>query len=312
MADLVFGNPVYLWFFLSLPALIVVHFYTLRYAKGHAFEFANFAALARVARVPVISKNLTLLVIRMFTLSCIILAVSGTIVWYSGLSSGRDFVLAVDVSSSMLASDYEPNRLEAAKAAALSFLDNVPAQTRVGVVNFAGTAFVALRPTDDFLKVKDAVNALEVQRVGGTDIGEAIVTSSNLVSSEDKGNVVILLTDGRSNVGVAPFEAVNYANDNHVAVYTIGVGTEKGGVLEGVESVVLSLDEPILQEIASRTSAKYYRAENADELSKAYKEIADVSVQSISLDLTIPLVLVALLASLTDWFLVNTRYRRIP
>jgi len=310
--DLVFNSPVYLWFFLSLPALIVVHFYTLRYAKGHALEFANFAALARVARTPVLSKNITLLVMRMFTLSCIILAVSGAVFWYSGLSSGKDFVLAIDTSSSMLAADFEPNRLEVAKSSALEFLEKIPPKTKVGVVSFSGTAFVALRPSDDFFKVKQAVNSIEVQQVGGTDLGEAIVTSSNLVSSEEKENAVILLTDGRSNVGLQPFEAVNYANDNHVSVYTIGVGTEAGGLLEGTEHVVLTLDETTLKEIASRTNAQYFKAETVEELKDAYKEIANVSVQKISLELTMPLILIALLASLIDWFLINTKHRRIP
>jgi len=310
--NLIFNNPVYLWFFLSLPALIIVHFYTLRYAKGHALEFANFAALARVARTPVLSKNITLLVMRMFTLSCIILAVSGTVLWYSGLSSGKDFVLAIDTSSSMLAADFEPNRLEVAKISALEFLENIPSKTKVGVVSFSGTAFVALRPTDDFFKIKQAVNSIEVQQVGGTDLGEAIVTSSNLISSEEKENAIILLTDGRDNVGVQPFEAVNYANDNHVNVYTIGVGTEAGGLLEGTEHVVLTLDETTLKEIASRTNGKYYRAKTVGQLNKAYKEIADVSIQKVSLELTMPLILIALLASLIDWFLINTKHRRIP
>lgn len=310
--NIVFNQPVYLWFFLSLPALIIVHFYTLRYAKGHALEFANFAALARVAKTPVLSKNLTLLVIRMFTLSCIILAVSGTIVWYSGMSTGKDFVLAIDASSSMLATDYEPTRLEVAKDTALKFLEKVPEKTRIGVVRFSGTAFVALRPTEDMLKVKDAIQSVEVQQVGGTDLGEAIITSSNLVSSEDKENSVILLTDGRSNIGIEPFEAINYANDNHVSIYAIGVGTEEGGLLEGTENVILSLDEPTLKEIATRTNGKYYRAKTVEELNKAYEEIANVTLQRVSLNLTPPLILIALLASLTDWFLVNIRHRRIP
>jgi len=312
MASVIFTHPVYLWFFLSLPVLIIIHFYSLRYARGHALEFANFAALARVAKTPVVSKNLTLLTMRMFTLSCVILAVSGTVVWYSGLSTGKDFVLAIDTSSSMLSTDYAPTRLESAKQAAITFLDEIPPNTKVGVVSFAGTAFISLRPTSDFSKVREAINALEVQKIGGTDLGEAIVTSSNLVSSEAKSNAVILLTDGRSNVGIEPFEAINYANDNHINIYTIGVGTVEGGLLEGSEKVVLSLDEDSLKEIASRTSGSYYSADTAEKLRSAYKEVANVSSQDVSFNMTIPLILVALIALLTDWFLVNTRYRRIP
>lgn len=309
--EVMFEHAIYLWFFLSLPLLIIVHFFTLRYAQGKSLEFANFAALARVARTPLLSKNLTLLVIRMFTLSCIVLAVAGTTIWYSGLAAQSDFVLALDTSSSMLADDYTPNRLGAAKKAATDFINGLPERTKVGLVSFAGTAFVLQRPTEDFLKLKDKIDTLEIQTVGGTDIGEAIITAANLISTEKEGNAVVLLTDGRSNVGIQPFEAANYANDNHVTLYTIGVGTEEGGAIEGT-SLVLSLDEESLKDMAARTGGQYFRAKTEEELKEAYEEITKASIKEISWTLTSSLILLALLASLLDWFLVNTRYRRIP
>ncbi len=313
MAEIVINNPQYLWFFLCLPLLIIVHFYTLRYAKGYALEFANFAALARVAKTPILSKNITLLIARMISLSCIVLAISGTTIWFEGPSTGKDYVLAIDISSSMLAQDYYPTRLSVAKDAAKGFLDELPPRTKVGLVSFAGTSFILMKPTNKLEDVREAIDSIAVQKAGGTDLGEAIVTSTNVLSQSDKEQAIILLTDGRTNVGIQPFEAINYANAHHVNVYTIGVGTPKGGTIEGIKDVVvLSLDELTLKEIAEKTNGAYFKVENPEELKEAYRSIAKVTIQKQSIDLTLILIIVALVISLIDWFLLNTKYRRIP
>jgi len=154
MAEITFGNPIYLWFFLSIPALAIVHLIGLKLIKRRALEFGNFAALERVAKRPFIPKNYILLGIRIATLSFLILAISGTTFWYFGRSSDFDFVLAIDASSSMLAGDFLPSRLNAAVETAKDFVDSISSRAKVGVVSFAGTSFVEQAPTEDFSKVK--------------------------------------------------------------------------------------------------------------------------------------------------------------
>lgn len=309
--EITFTHPIYLWAFISVPIVIIVHLITLKYIKGKALEFANFPALTRVAKKTKISRNIGLLIIRIFTLSSIILAVSGTVVHYFGQGSEFDFILAIDASSSMSTDDIEPNRLEAAKESAMLFVDSVPFDTKIGVISFSGTSYVEEAPTKDSSKVKKAINDIKSKRVGGTDLGEAIITASNLLLMEKKAKGVILLTDGRSNVGVSTSEGIDYANDNDVIVNTIGLGTKEGGVIP-YTNVTLTIDEEELKKIASETNGKYYKAVDKESLSDAYKEIALSDKKKLSIDTTMGLMLITLILLIIDLVLMNTRYRIIP
>ena len=146
--------------------------------------------------------------------------------------------------------------------------------------------------------------------MGGTDLGEAIVTSVNLLLNSEKGKSIILLTDGQSNVGVPIVDAVEYANIKHVTIYTIGVGTEEGGSYIG--DVVLKLDEEVLRSIAVSTEGNYYRAEDQESLDEAYNEIAHLTETKIKSDLSITFLIIAFLLLLVEWLLINTKYRTIP
>ncbi len=321
MAEITFSNPQFLWFFLSIPILFALHYISLKYIKRRALEFANFTALERVTKRPVLSKNYLLLLIRIGTLAFLILSVAGTTFWYFGQSSDFDFVLAIDASSSMLAGDFEPSRLSAAKETALEFVNSISSKVKIGVVSFAGTSYVEQRLTDDLSEVREVLGEINIKPIGGTDLGEAIITASNLLLaaekkddlfvSEEEANIIILITDGRSNVGVPIQEAIDYANTNHITVHTIGMGTEEGGIFAEA-NVVLSLDEEELKNIASLTNGNYYKAIDGSSLKKAYSEIATSTRKKLSINLTIPLMLLALLSLFVDWGLINTKYSIIP
>jgi Ca-activated chloride channel family protein len=216
MITLIFTNPFYLWLLASIPLLIVTHFFVLGYLKRRAVKFANFEAIKRVTgtkfelkNVRTISKNRFLLIIRIFVLLFLIFSIAGPVLWYSGQSSEFDFVIAIDASSSMLADDFIPYRLDAARKASSLFVESLKAKTRVGVVSFAGTSFVELDLTDNMKKTEEAINGIRIKRVGGTDIGGAITTSSNLLLREENARVIILLTDGQSTVGTPVDELLN-------------------------------------------------------------------------------------------------------
>jgi len=309
--EIIFKNPIYLWFLLSIPVLVVSHFITLTKIRGRVLQFANFTAIARITGMQPQQKNLLLLLTRILALVFIVLAVSETIVWYTGKTSESDFVLAIDASSSMLAEDLKPNRIEAAKEAALLFVDSVPSRSRIAIVSFSGTSFVKQTLTKDKEILKETLHNLAIEPIGGTDIGDAITTGTNLLTLSEKGKAIVLLTDGRSNVGMNPSQAVEYANKNNLNIYTIGIGTEEGGSPKGV-NVTLTLDEETLKIIANETDGKYYKAESNEELKNVYKEIAYSTEKRLSLDLTIYLMLLALLTIFLDWGLVSTKYRRIP
>ncbi len=318
--EIVFNQPGFLWFLLAIPILIITHLLTLKYSKTKALKFSNFEAIDRVTKEEVLSKpyrgllrnkNVILLIMRIVALSSLILAVSGTVLWYEGRTTDFDFILAIDASSSMLADDLFPNRLEATKTAATLFLDNLASKSKVGLVTFSGTSFVNQKPTEGIPLLKKAVNNITVSKIGGTDLATAIITSSNLLIGSEKGKVIVLLTDGQSNVGAPVEEGISYANKDNVRVHTIGVGTEEGGRFLGVD-IISRLDEKTLKKIAELTGGEYFRADNKEGLVNAYNEIAGLNTRKMRLNLSLGLMLIALVILSTEWILINTKYRTIP
>lgn len=314
-----FTKPLYLWFLLTIPILFLAHFLTLKHSKIKALKFANFDAIARVVEGHKLTKpffgfknkDILLITIRIFTLLFITLALAGTLLWYEGQSSSFDFVLAIDASSSMLADDFTPNRFDAAKRAASLFVDSLTGDANIGIVSFAGASFVDLKPTNDLLEVKQAILDVSIKSASGTDLGQAIITSTNLLTGEKRAKSVILLTDGQSNVGIPVQEGIDYANKYGVSVNTMGMGTEQGGKLYGL-NFTTTIDEPMLQGIASSTGGNYYRVKSEQSLKQSYKEIATSSKEKLSLNLSWVFMLLAFVVLFLEFGLTNTRYRTIP
>lgn len=311
--EVTFVNPIYLWFLVSIPFLILTHFFTLKYVKRRAMRFANFEAISRVTGGQALSKNISLLFIRMFTLLFLILSAAGTILWYKGQSSDYNYVLAIDASGSMLANDIEPNRLEAAKDAAVLFVDNLKSRAKIGVVSFSGVGSVEQKLIEDYTTTKETIRNIQIKTIHGTAIGDALVSSSNLLVTEEKAKLIILLTDGRENI--AGEEEINkvidYLKEGHITVNTIGVGTTAGGTLPGIE-MISTIDEPMLMKIAETTGGKYYRAEKKEDLEGIYKAIATSTEANLPVNLSIPFMLAALALLFLEWGLINTKYRTIP
>ncbi len=195
---------------------------------------------------------------------------------------GIDVVLAIDVSGSMLAEDFKPNRLESAKETALEFIDNRP-NDRIGLVVYEGEAYTQAPLTTDHLLLHDLFDQVESGKVSpGTAIGSGLITAVNrLRESDAKSKVIVLLTDGVNNSGdIDPLTAAQIAKEFNIRVYTIGVG--KNGMapypvqtLFGtqMQQMPVEIDEQLLTEIANNTDGKYFRARNEKELSFIYDEI---------------------------------------
>ncbi len=222
-----------------------------------------------------------------------------------------DFALAIDASASMLAQDYQPNRLSAAKDAAEMFIDTLPEGTKVGILSFSGTGFVNQELTDSKYDVRAAIDNVDIMIAGGTAIGEAIVSSTDMLLQGKKKKAIVLLTDGENNIGISIDEALSYTKRFGVAVDTIAVGTEEGAVI-GNTTFYVGVDTETLERIANETHGRFFWASNEQELSDAFRAIAIGTDQPISLDLTSYLMVIALLLFLAELVLVNTKYRTIP
>ena len=196
---------------------------------------------------------------------------------------GIDIILAMDISSSMKAEDFKPNRLEAAKKVALNFINNRN-NDRIGIVIFSKSAITLCPPTFDYNVVKNFVKSLKSGIIDdGTAIGTAIAEGAiRLSKSKTKSKIIILLTDGINNSGnIDPLTAAKTAALLGIKVYTIGVGSIGKVPYPIVDpifgkryvSVDISLDEKILKSIADITGGKYFRATNQKKLEEIYREI---------------------------------------
>ncbi|MCB0516253.1 MAG: VWA domain-containing protein [Chitinophagales bacterium] len=198
-------------------------------------------------------------------------------------SEGIDIVMALDISGSMLARDFEPDRLEAAKATVENFIDERESD-RIGLVVFAGESFTQCPLTTDHQVLKKLCSELRSGLVEeGTAIGLGLATSVNrLRESDAKSKIIILLTDGENNKGnVDPVTAANIAQTYGIKVYTIGVGT-RGKAPYPTQDIFgrtimqyqeVNIDEDLLREIARITGGKYFRATDNKSLTQIYDEI---------------------------------------
>lgn len=227
-------------------------------------------------------------------------------------TEGIDIILALDVSTSMLARDFTPDRINAAKDIAIRFVAERPSD-RIGVVVFAGESYTQCPVTTDRATLVNLIKEIECGLIeDGTAIGNGLATAvARLKDSDAKSKVIILLTDGVNNSGeISPKMAAEIAKTYGIRVYTIGVGamgtapypymTPYGPQLVNVE---VQIDEPLLKEIAQGTDGKYFRATDNTKLLEIYGEINKMEKNKVQVDsfplykeLYMPFALAALLA----------------
>ena len=253
--------------------------------------------------------------------------------WKNCQTEGIDIMLAIDVSTSMLAEDLKPNRLEAAKMVAAEFISGRP-DDNIGLTIFAGESFTQCPMTTDHTSLLNLLQNVRADIAArglisdGTAIGMGLANAvGRLKASKAKSKVVILLTDGSNNMGdISPMTAAEIAQSLGIRVYTIGVGTNKVApypmpVAGGVQYVNMpvEIDTKTLSEIAQTTQGDFYRATNNNELKKIYKEIDQLEKSKMSVkkfkkkfDAFPPFVMAAALALLLELLLRITIFRRIP
>ncbi len=246
-------------------------------------------------------------------------------------TEGVDIVLAMDVSSSMLAEDFKPNnRLQAAKIVAEEFIKG-RVNDRIGMVVFAGESFTQCPLTLDYGVLLTLLKEVKIadQNWDGTAIGMGIANAVNrLRDSKAKSKIIILLTDGVNNKGqIDPITAARIAQALKIKIYTIGAGTE-GTAMYPVDDPVfgrryvpmeVKIDEKVLKEIARITGGRYYRATNTKKLREIYKEIGEMEKTKIEVneytrytELFVWFLSIGLLLLLAEVVLRNTYFRTIP
>ncbi len=285
--DLTFANKG-AFILMALPVLLVI-WYVLRHRERTAdirFVHAEFAkGIRKSLRVRLRHLPFAL---RILALSLVILALArpqSSTGMHEESIEGIDIMIALDISGSMLAEDFEPNRMEAAKETALDFIDMRP-HDRIGMTVFSGESFTLSPLTRDHAMLKALAEGAGPGMVrDGTAIGDGLATAINrLRESDAKSRVIVLLTDGINNTGaIDPLTAADMAALFNIRVYTIGVGSS--GLVPypfetpfGIQyrDVEIPVDEDLLMEIANLTGGQYYWAETQDALEQVYTNIDEL------------------------------------
>ena len=325
------AHPGILWLFLIYVPMIAWYIWKQRTAHA-ALEVSTVHPFARLKRPMKQYMQHLQFVLRLLAIGCLIVVLARPQTrdaWQKSRTEGTDMVIALDISSSMLARDFKPDRLEAAKKIAAKFI-NGRESDNMGLVVFAGEAFTGVPMTTDRAALTNYVTALSREMLeDGTAIGDGLATSINRIKDgKAKSKSIILLTDGSNNTGiVAPLTAAEIAHKMGIKVYTIGVGTNGTapypqvnmfGRIEYVPTPVV-IDEETLKQVASITGGKYYRATNNKVLSEIFDEIdklekteLDVRHFSHTEDNYLPWALAALGIFLLELILRHTWLRTIP
>ncbi|MCF7860668.1 VWA domain-containing protein [Candidatus Woesearchaeota archaeon] len=270
-----FAFPSVLWALSVIPIFIIFYVMAIRKKKKAAMKFSNLMFMGNTKR-PWLRQNLSFILI-MAAMILLIIAIADPHLPLKQTRKGVNVVLAIDISGSMQATDYQPTRLEAAKESAELLLDKLEVNDHVGIVVFESGATTAayLSPLKD--KVINKLRNIE-PKDGMTAIGDGLSLAVDMASSiPNKKKVIILLSDGVSNSGViSPEEAVVFAKLNKIKVFTIGMGSEEPVVL-GYDwfgrPQYAELDETTLKKIAQSTDGEYFKSVDDNTLKRIYTQL---------------------------------------
>jgi len=319
-----FAHPGFFWLFIFIPITVAWYIWRERKLYGYlSVSAVKGFSLPQKSLKPMFRHSG--IVLRSLALAALIIALArpqSSLSWQNSTTEGIDIVIASDISGSMLAEDFEPNRMEAGKNIAIDFIKNRP-NDRIGLVIFSGESFTQCPLTIDHEVLinlfKDIKNGMIDD---GTAIGMGLATAvSRLKESDAKSKVVILLTDGSNNTGsIPPITAAEIAKQFNIRVYTVGLGT-KGMAPYPVQTpmgiqyqrVPVDVDEVTLGKIADITGGKYFRATNNSTLKNIYEQIdklekakIDVTQYHKKTEMFLPLVAIALLLLSLEFVLKNT------
>jgi Ca-activated chloride channel family protein len=284
MNGITFAEPLYLYILAVIPAMIA--FYVIKQQKTSASlrmpGLQPFATAGMTFRHYLRHILFALRIIALILLIIVLARPQATDKFQNTSTEGIDIVLTLDISGSMLARDFRPDRLEASKNVATEFISGRP-YDRIGLVVFSGESFTQCPLTTDHAVLVNLLREIQSGMIeDGTAIGMGLATAVNRIKdSEAKSKVIILLTDGVNNRGeIAPATAAGIAKTYGIRVYTIGVGTQgmapypvKTPYGIQYQDMPVEIDEAILREISQTTGGKYFRATDNDKLVQVYNEI---------------------------------------
>ena len=304
-------------FFLLNGLAILFYLAAKKKKRQRAMKFGNYETLQKVAGKNFLKSSNILLVMKILALTSLIIGISQPVLEQTIPSTDSDYVIALDSSTSMLASDIEPTRFQSAKSTSKEFIDALSNETNVGIISFAGEVNRESDLISNKEDLKAAIDVTETGSTAGTAIGDAIYASSSLLIDSERSRTVILITDGRNNVGSGINESIDYAQTHNVTINTVGIGeanrsTEEFGVIQGENASRAdypNLDSESLYRVSNQTGGELVTVSNETSLRDAFFQFEESTVEK---DLSRYFIFLALFLILTEWTLGTTKYSILP
>lgn len=272
-----FATPLALLCLAAVPLAMLAHVSAQRRRRRYPVRFPAFATLAAVASSEPRWRRQVPFALFALALTAVALSLARPQRTIAVPVERASVVLVTDVSRSMSATDVSPTRLEAARRAAQSFLDKVPAQLRVGLVSFSDTAQSLRPPTTDRQQVSRGLQAL--QPISGTATGAGLRTALDDLKADGAQSdspppaAIVLLSDGSATDGSAAFEVATEARRLKIPIFTVALGTDQGAITLGGRLQPVPPDPAALQRIASLSGGEAFRAEDSEELGSIYDKL---------------------------------------
>lgn len=295
MHNIEFANPEFFYLLFIIAPILAWYIWKAKEQDAH-IQFSSLRAFKNVKTSYKVYLKHALFGLRLIVLALIIVILArpqSTDKWKDISTEGIDIVMALDISTSMLAQDLKPDRLDAAINVADDFIKE-RVNDRIGLVVFAGESFTQCPITTDHDVLINLLNDVKTGMIeDGTAIGMGLANAVNrLKESEAKSKIIILLTDGENNRGdISPLTAAEIASNYHIRVYTVGVGTIGQApypvqTMFGTQTQMMDvkIDEPTLKEISRITDGQYFRATNNKSLKAIYKEIEQLEKTKINVN----------------------------
>lgn len=308
---LIFESPEILYLFILVPIIIIIHLVSLKGHKRRALTFANFDTIKRLQGKS-FSKDIPLLFLRLIFLSLLILSFAGSEWEYTAQGYPDEIILALDTSGSMLASDLEPSRFEAAKSVITEFISNNSVNARMGLLSFTSLAQLHQETTLDKALLLDALDQMSIENTGGTSLAVPI-SFSELVFETDS-NVLVLLTDGQENIfsDNELRRTVEKATDKGIIIHVIGIGTEIGAPITEEAEGASVLNTEVFSMISEVNGGNYSIAGSSQEIRSSLSGFFEEQEILIQVPLSFYLFISAIIVLIIEWYFSNYLFRAFP
>jgi Ca-activated chloride channel family protein len=330
-----FEWPWALAFLVVVPVLALAYVSMQRRRQRYALRYASVSLVQQaVGTGPGIKRHIPA-GLYLLALTALVIALARPEAVVPTPTTTGTIILSIDVSGSMFAQDVDPNRMEATKEAARNFVERQPSGVKIGVVSFSDFAALVAPPSDDRAQALESIGRLRPQR--GTNIGAGVAVALDAIYEEqadgapivtgeptpvpDLGAVIdpppasiVLVSDGDSTVGPDPLELAQEAADNGVRIYTVGIGTPEGTVLQiDGRNILTRLDEATLKGMADMTGGRYFNAQTETDLREIYDDLARERVfEDKETEITVAFAAVALVLSMVAGGLGLVWFNRLP